>query len=115
MASKKRIMGAEMNLDEYQGLALRTAGNGEHQWMERALGLAGEAGEVCDLIKKEKFHGKTGAPIVGDLRKELGDVLWYVSTLAATYGLSLSEIAEANISKLKERHPKGFRKRFENE
>lgn len=97
-----------MNFNEYQELASRTA-NGEGDLFELAnyaLGVAGESGEVADIIKKAVFHGHD-IP-VKDLKKELGDVLWYLSQLARVNGLSLENIAIENIEKLKRRYPKGF-------
>lgn len=97
-----------MNFNEYQALASRTA-NDDGDLYEIAnygLGITGEAGEVADLIKKAVFHGHD-IP-VKDLKKELGDVLWYVSQLARVNGLSLENIAIANIEKLKKRYPDGF-------
>lgn len=70
------------------------------------LGITGEAGEVADLIKKHIGHGHDLD--VNKLKLELGDVLWYVSGLAHVLGLSLSEIAEANLAKLNKRYPHGF-------
>jgi NTP pyrophosphatase (non-canonical NTP hydrolase) len=69
-------------------------------------GLTGEAGEVSDYLKKVLGHGK---PLeVATVKKELGDVLWYVAALAQSFGLSLSEIATANVEKLRARYPDGF-------
>lgn len=70
------------------------------------LGVAGEAGEVADLVKKALFHGHDIDPV--QIKKELGDVLWYVAALADEYGLTLSEVMEANIAKLEARYPSGF-------
>jgi len=70
------------------------------------LGLTGEAGEVADLLKKVIGHGH--AVEHKKLIAELGDVLWYVAALANTFGLSLSEIADANEAKLRARYPDGF-------
>jgi NTP pyrophosphatase (non-canonical NTP hydrolase) len=70
------------------------------------LGISGEAGEVADLIKKAVFHGHGIRP--NTLAKEIGDVLWYCAALCTTMGLELSDVAERNIEKLKERYPDGF-------
>lgn len=71
-----------------------------------ALGLAGEAGEVIDLIKKHLFHGK---PLDRDKAiEELGDVLWYVQCVAEALDVGISEIAQKNAEKLRKRYPKGF-------
>lgn len=71
-----------------------------------ALGLAGEAGEVIDIIKKEVGHGHPQDP--AKIAIELGDLMWYIANLADAYGLSLSDVATMNINKLKARYPDGF-------
>lgn len=71
-----------------------------------ALGLAGEAGEVVDLLKKVWGHNK---PLdKAHLCQELGDVLWYVTALADQFGMSLDDVADANIAKLTKRYPNGW-------
>lgn len=71
-----------------------------------ALGLAGEAGEVADLLKKHVHHHK---PLDrGALVKELGDVLWYLAFLCEANGITLEEVASANAEKLRARYPDGF-------
>ena len=74
-----------------------------HIW---AHGLAGEAGEVCDFLKKVHGHGKPYDRAA--LVKELGDVMWYVANLADAHGITLSEVATANVAKLRARYPAGF-------
>ena len=71
-----------------------------------ATGLAGEAGEVSELIKKGIFH-QQGIDRE-KMKKELGDVLWYLSGLAGQFGITLDEIMEHNIEKLKARFPDGW-------
>lgn len=71
-----------------------------------ALGLAGESGEVVDLVKKYLFHGK---PLDRDkLILELGDVRWYLESFAIHLGVSVEDIERANIAKLRARFPAGF-------
>jgi NTP pyrophosphatase (non-canonical NTP hydrolase) len=98
-----------MDLNEYQRLALRTAGHrGDEQKVltYTALGLTGESGEVAEIIKKTFYHGH---PLDREsLRAELGDVLWYLAVMADELGLSLDQIATENIAKLSERYPEGF-------
>ena len=67
-----------------------------------SLGLAGETGEVLELLKKEIRDGKD---IRSDLILELGDVLHYLTCIAHWYGWNLEDVMEANISKLKKRYP----------
>jgi NTP pyrophosphatase (non-canonical NTP hydrolase) len=97
------------SLDGYQQLAESTAAR--YDTFEKrltifTLGLAGEAGEFAEKVKKWLGHGHDMPDEV--LRDELGDVLWYVANLAAVLDFDLSDVADANISKLAERYPEGF-------
>jgi NTP pyrophosphatase (non-canonical NTP hydrolase) len=96
-----------MNLNEYQELALRTAGDrGKDQLSYLALGLSGESGEFADAIKKIVYHGH---PMDREsLKHELGDVLWYLALLADELGMTLNDVAASNIEKLKNRYPDGY-------
>ena len=101
-----------MTFDDYQREAARTGGsdllpdNKEKGLNCAAMGLAGEAGEVCDLVKKWQHHR---APRdVEKLRKELGDVLWYVAHACNVMGWTMEEIAALNVKKLRARYPDGF-------
>jgi NTP pyrophosphatase (non-canonical NTP hydrolase) len=95
-----------MNLNDYQRHAKRTAIYPPHATiLYPALGLAGEAGEVSNIIKKV-IRDRTDTPI-DKLRAELGDVLWYVAVLADDLGLKLEEIALDNIAKLAARQSRG--------
>lgn len=71
-----------------------------------AMGLAGEAGEVIELMKHDIAHKE---PLdVLKLAKELGDVIWYLAAIASEYKLDLGTIAELNIGKLEHRHQGGY-------
>ena len=98
-----------MDLNEYQELAARTLGRDrthEQQLANAALGLAGEAGEVADTLKKHLFHAH---PLDRDgMVKELGDCLWYVAAMATVLGVEMEEIGARNIDKLRRRYPEGF-------
>ncbi len=98
-------------LDQYQQEAARTLTSTFGAQSERhlacdALGIAGEAGEVADYLKKVLFHGHQLDR--ERLVKELGDVLWYLAAIASEIGVPLSEVAAANIDKLAKRYPDGF-------
>ncbi len=70
--------------------------------IEMSLGLAGESGEVVDIIKKVVFHSK---PMDEEhLKEELGDTLHYLIRIADLYEWSLEEIGEANVAKLDKRY-----------
>jgi|SRR5690554_4695877 len=73
------------------------------------LGLAGEAGEVCEKVKKvlRDQGGEFDAAAVAAIRNELGDVLWYVARVAAELGLDLGDVAQANLDKLASRRVRG--------
>lgn len=71
-----------------------------------AVGLAGEAGEVSELVKKGIFH-QHGLDRE-KLKKELGDVLWYVAALCTRLDLDMNEVMHANIDKLVARYPNGY-------
>lgn len=103
-----------MNATEYQKLAARTLIDGpgrdipDEQIMAvwNALGLAGEVGEVVEVVKKYVFHGHALDLVM--LQKELGDVLWYVAGMCTVLGLDMSTVMQANINKLMSRYPEGF-------
>lgn len=71
-----------------------------------SLGLAGEAGEYANKVKKTIRDGQMG-PKSHELAAELGDVLWYVSAAADELGYTLDEIAGANLRKLQDRAATG--------
>lgn len=102
-----------MTFDEYLEQSKRTAvelnnNNKDPQLVMSGLGIAGEAGEVADEIKKILFHGH---PLNAQkLMKELGDVLWYAARICAILNVSFDEVAQMNIDKLKSRYPNGFEK-----
>ena len=97
-----------MNFEEYQSEASQTAlyprrlSNLEYP----TLGLAGEAGEVANIVKKiqRDNNGVLTDETRAKLKDELGDVLWYISACADELGLTLDEIAAYNVNKLAQRH-----------
>lgn len=76
------------------------------QAVEACLGIAGEAGEVLDLLKKHWMYNK---PLdSGKLLEELGDCLHYLMRLAHLYNFSLPTIMEYNAMKLRARFKDGY-------
>ena len=70
------------------------------------LGLAGESGELLDMVKKWIFHNTR---LDRDhAKKEVGDVCWYVAMICHSMGWDLDEIMQMNVDKLKARYPEGF-------
>lgn len=104
-----------MKFDEYQEKASSTdlfepSGDlSEVGFIEKVLGLAGEAGEVTDKVKKV-LRDKDGVFSEDDKKavaKELGDVLWYLSNISRYLGVSLEEVAKMNLAKLSDRAKRG--------
>jgi NTP pyrophosphatase (non-canonical NTP hydrolase) len=99
-----------VELAEYQQLSRRTAEYPRAAWLSYpALGLAGEAGEVAQHVKKaiRDDAGQVSDERRAAMSKELGDVLWYVAQLASELGLELDEIARENLDKLLSRQHRG--------
>jgi len=100
--------------DTYQQQAARTLidkpdatySDAEIMIVWTALGLAGEAGEVADTVKKAVFH-QHGIDR-DELIKELGDVLWYAAGLCTQLDIPMSDVMERNIDKLRKRYPDGY-------
>ena len=93
-----------MTFDDYQKLSRKTAiyPDLDKNFIYPVIGLAGEAGEVSEKVKKIiRDHG--GVPNDGhkeEIKKELGDVLWYVAQISTELGISMKDVAVANIEKL---------------
>lgn len=116
-------MAVEKMLDDF----MRTYGLGMNKYQDLAvltrmypvelvavypvLGLCGETGEVAEKIKKWVRDGGWPKPLTAEnkelLKKELGDVLWYLAVLAYDLGLTLDEIAADNVQKLQDRQKRG--------
>ena len=102
-----------MDFDTYQTRAMTMAdypGRGTISGTTyAALGLAGEAGEVSNKVKK--ILRDDALIVTEDRRKsiaaELGDVIWYIAALADEMGLSLSDVAAENLAKLRDRKAAG--------
>ena len=100
-----------LDFNDYQKAAATTA---DYARMGRnpnypALGLAGEAGEVCEHIKKVERDdaGIVTPKRLEALKKEIGDVLWYIATLCTELDLSLADVAQGNLDKLADRKARG--------
>ena len=100
-----------MDLNTYQTSALQTAiyPNKGTNFPYPALGLAGEAGEVADKLKKviRDNDGVLTDPVRDAVAKELGDVMWYVAVLAYELDYDLETIAQNNLDKLFSRQARG--------
>ncbi len=100
-----------MDFKEYQERAGDTAMYPKvgDNFIYPTLGLAGEAGELANKIKKiERDHGGIVTPVIREVgQKELGDLLWYVARLSTELGLDMQAVAEDNIAKLASRKERG--------
>lgn len=97
-----------MTFDEYQKRAVTTSIIDPRSVTAPyyfALGLNGEAGEVAEKMKKIiRNHDNDMSKLdLEDFKKELGDVLWYVSMMTTQVGLTLEDVAAANLAKLADR------------
>lgn len=100
-----------MNFYEYQVAAQKTAIYPDvgSNYTYPVLGLCGESGEIAEKIKK-LIRDKNGEYTNEDrksLSKELGDALWYISSICTEFGLSLDQVAIQNLEKLKDRKDRG--------
>ncbi len=100
-----------MDFKEYQEKAWETAmhPNAGSNYVYPTLGLAGEAGEIANKIKKiqRDRDGVVDDEVRGIVKAELGDLLWYVACLATELKLDLDEVANENIAKLASRKERG--------
>lgn len=105
-----------MTFNEYQKKALSTdifdAGEksiDSTAFFSKVLGLVGETGEIADKFKKiyRDNDSKMSAEQLEDMKKELGDVLWYVAVVAEYLDLELQDVANVNIQKLMDRKVRG--------
>ena len=87
--------------------------------LDWCLGLGGETGEVLDLVKHAVFHKEQTddeatalitPSFLMETAKELGDVLWYISAICTSLGISLEDVAELNMLKLQHRYNGGYSK-----
>jgi len=95
---------------DYQRRSRRTAEYPREAWLSYpALGLAGEAGEVAEHVKKaiRDDAGEVTPERREAVAKELGDVLWYVAQLATELELDLDAVAAGNLEKLLSRQRRG--------
>jgi NTP pyrophosphatase (non-canonical NTP hydrolase) len=72
------------------------------------MGIAGETVELIDYLKKTYYHDHTLS--FDEVKKEIGDILWYIGNICNEFDLNLSAIMQMNIDKLMKRYPNGFDK-----
>lgn len=103
--------GGEIELDRYQELALSTAiyPSVGTNLVYPTLGLAGEAGELANKVKKIERDGLGELDLDAwmALIEEAGDALWYIAALAHELGVTLDDVAVINVHKLIGRAERG--------
>lgn len=108
-----------MKIEEYgtQALSTMLADHGLSEDMTPALisqifGLVGESGEVAEKFKKiiRDKQGALSGEDKAEILKELGDILWYVNSVASLLGSSLEEVAKKNLDKVLSRKARGVTK-----
>lgn len=104
-----------MNFNDYQKQTLTTAIHHKDELMDKTiwvLGIAGEAGEIVEKWKKIVAYrdGEINDEDIQEIKKELGDVLWYIALLADSLGISLEDVAKLNLEKLASRKARGTQK-----
>ena len=96
-----------MTFEEYQKESRKTAlyPNRDNNFIYPVLGLCGESGEIAEKIKKviRDEAGIVSEQKKEEIKKELGDVLWYISQIATELDFSLGAVAKLNIEKLQSR------------
>lgn len=98
-----------MKVNEYQTLAMTTLNpqlSKKDALINSVMGLCGESGEAIDIVKKWMAQGHELDK--EHLAKELGDIAWYLAEAATALDISLEDIFQSNINKLKQRYPEGF-------
>ena len=100
-----------MDFDNYQIEARKTAiyPDKDKNFIYPTLGLVGECGEVAEKIKKvlRDNNGNFDYESKTAIKKELGDVLWYLANLCNELDFTLNEVAEENLEKLNNRLLRG--------
>ena len=98
-----------MTGNEYQKLAMRTCSipydNKSDMARHAIFGLCSEAGEAAGILQKE-YQGHEFDKT--HMKKELGDCMWMIAEACVAFDISLNDVMQTNIDKLKARYPEGF-------
>ena len=106
-AEIEQLKANQLTMNEYQKLAMRTCNidDTERKINHSLHGMVGEIGELHSLYQKLYQGHKLDEE---HLKKECGDLLWFIAEYADAHGWKLDDIAQLNIDKLKNRYPQGF-------
>lgn len=103
--------GPSKNLDELIERLRELEASGEEiaRFITAGIGLSSESGEIAEIIKKVILQGK---PLNDEtkfhIKRELGDVMWYVAQMCIALEIDLDEVIDENFNKLESRYPGGF-------
>ena len=87
---------------------LKIQGFPTERMLTAAVGMSAEAGEFTEIVKKIVFQGKpVNQENLFHLKRELGDIMWYVSQACLGLDISLEEVIQMNFEKLSARYPEG--------
>ena len=79
-----------------------------HRLITAALGMGAESGEFTEVVKKIVFQGKpVNEDTIFHMKRELGDIMWYVAQACMSLDTTIDEIIEMNVEKLQARYPGG--------
>lgn len=92
--------------EEQSQIETRFMCNDIPELMHAQLGITSEAGEFADAMKKFLIYGRPLDKL--NLKEELGDLLWYIDLASRALGITIEELREQNIAKLKLRYPESF-------
>lgn len=89
-------------------VALDRQGINIERLLTGAVGLSAEAGELMEIVKKLIFQGKpVNDETIFHMKRELGDVMWYIMQVLMALDVDITEIVEMNVEKLAKRYPGG--------
>ncbi len=107
MNSKNYIQDAiRTESTDFQSMDQRLGDNGTKRLLHAGIGLATEAGEFLDALKKHIFYGKELDRV--NLKEEMGDLFWYMAIACDELGVEFEPLMERNIEKLKARYGEKF-------
>ncbi|MCF8060126.1 MAG: nucleoside triphosphate pyrophosphohydrolase family protein [Bacteriovoracaceae bacterium] len=107
MNSKNYIQDAiRTESTDFQSMDQRLGENGTKRLLHAGIGLATEAGEFLDALKKHIFYGKELDRV--NLKEEMGDIFWYMAIACDELGVEFEPLMERNIAKLKARYGEKF-------
>lgn len=96
------------NFEAYEKLSGLGLSNKTFRLLHAAIGISTEAGELLDIFKKKIYYDKDIDKV--NLHEELGDILWYIAIICNSQKISLEELMDINVKKLKARYGEIFKK-----